>query len=210
MDVNPKSSLLYPFGPHMPCNVGYLPLDTTQGTLEAIGVSSGVILIDGELREQGVDVYNPQRFRYTQPDGTKYVISAQNGIESITDNYGRTISYDASGIHHSSGASITFECGAGNRIEKITDPLFRTVEYHYDDDSNLVSVVRKGRGSFAANTLERLAYAYEIADRPVLKTIMSPDGTDYKVLRMTTAKSAKKTNRWATPCVLLITVFSIM
>jgi hypothetical protein len=43
MDVNPKSSLLYPFGEHRPCTVGYLPMGTIQGTLEALDAVSSVM-----------------------------------------------------------------------------------------------------------------------------------------------------------------------
>lgn len=39
MDVNPKSGLLYPFGD----TVGYLPMGTIQGTLEALDAVSSVM-----------------------------------------------------------------------------------------------------------------------------------------------------------------------
>ena len=176
MAPSPMSSVLYPFGEHMPCTVGYEPIDTTQGTLEALDMASSVMLINGQLMAMGTDLYDPQKFRYTRPDGTSYVISAENGIESVTDVYGRTITYDEDGIYHSSGASLTFERGTDNSIEKITDPLGRTVEYHYDAEGNLTSVVRSGRGSAAFRVLENMSYEYGVADEPVIKTITSPDG----------------------------------
>ena len=169
MDVTPKVSMLIPFEGHTPCTVGYLPLDTTRGTLQALDAAANVMLIDGQLREYGVDLYNPQRFRYTTPDGTRYIVSSQNGIEGVTDNYGRTLSYDDSGIHHSSGVSLTFERGADNRIEKITGPYGREVTYHYDADGMLEKVVQN---TAVSPTFQKYFYG-----GTRLEAIEAPDGT---------------------------------
>jgi RHS repeat-associated protein len=178
MDVNPKSSVLYPYGPHLPLTVSYQPLDGTQGTLQALDADPNVMMINNELREYGVELYQPTRFKYTRPDGTVYLISMQNGLESITDVYGHAISYDHNGIHHSSGVGITFERGAGDRIEKITDPFGRQVTYYYDAEGLLERVVQSGSEPYAMRVLNDYAYAQGVAARPVLKAIKAPDGTE--------------------------------
>ncbi len=175
VDVNPKSSVLIPFGDHVPLTVSYKPVDDTQGSLVALDADPNVMMINYELLEYGVDPYNPTKYRLTRVDGTQYVIS-EDGIESMTDPYGNSVSYDNDGIHHSSGASLVFDRGAGNRIEKVTDQFGGEVEYHYDADGNLEQVIQT-KISGASNMINKYAYATGVAERPVLKDIEAPDGT---------------------------------
>jgi RHS repeat-associated protein len=175
VDVNPKSSVLIPFGEHVPLTVSYTPVGDTQGSLTALDADSNVMMIDYELREYGVDLYNPTMFRLTRVDGTRYVISV-NGIESMTDQYGNIVTYGSEGIYNSSGASLTFDRGLSNRIEKVTDQFGGEVEYQYDADGNLEKVIQT-RTSGATNLINQYAYATGVAERPVLKDIQAPDGT---------------------------------
>ncbi|MBC2717662.1 MAG: PASTA domain-containing protein, partial [Desulfobacteraceae bacterium] len=178
MDVTPKSSVLTPIAYHSNLKATYVPIDGTVGTLEALNVANNsLMLIGDQLREWGTDLYEPKRFKYTRPDGTCYVLHMENGIESIADVYGNSVSYDDAGIHHSSGASIAFTRGTGNRIETITDPFGLTIEYHYDENGMLEQVVKTGTEPFAVRKMDKYGYAQGIFEKPVLKDIKAPDGT---------------------------------
>ena len=175
LDVNPKTSLGFPLST-VNFSATFLPLDDTQGTLEALDVESDSLMyVFGKLRVFGTDPYEPTRFRYTRADGTAYVIG-QSGIESVTDAYGNTVAYDNDGIHHSSGASLSFERNAGNRIEKIVDPVGNEFEYHYDEEGNLEQVYQK-KSAVMGLVNEYIYDHYLPGSRPVLKDIKAPDGT---------------------------------
>ena len=59
MDVNPKSSTLYPIENHMDLTVGYLCQDGKGATLEALDFDAHVMLSYGELLEWGSRPYDP-------------------------------------------------------------------------------------------------------------------------------------------------------
>ncbi|GBC61016.1 hypothetical protein DENIS_1976 [Desulfonema ishimotonii] len=177
MDVTPGSSRLYPLSTY-PMTVRWTPLDDTQGSLEALDYDPTVRYTGGDLWEYGIRPFEPKRFRLTLPDGRAYVLDTDRGLESMTDVYGRTVSYDNDGIHHSSGVSITFTRGAGNRIETITDGWGREVTYHYGADGTLEKVVQEEGGlPGPIRYLGNYACQQGMAEKPVLKEIRAPDGT---------------------------------
>ncbi len=177
IDVTPKSSFLLPVS-DLNLQAHYLPLDQTQGSLEALDVSSSNLMLVGDrLMQWGTDPYQPVRFRYTKPDGTTYILNTETGIESITDIYGNSITYTSSSITASSGVSISIERGAGDRIERITDPLGRTVEYHYDARGMLEKVVQTGPEPELFRTLARYGYTAGLFGASKLEDIVAPDGT---------------------------------
>ncbi|MCP4689912.1 MAG: hypothetical protein GY859_17810, partial [Desulfobacterales bacterium] len=139
MNVTPKTSLGIPISGHKPLYVHYTPMPGTTGSLQALGFDPNVLLVGSELREWGANPYTPTRFRYTRPDGAVLIIS-NNGLESVTDVYGHKLTYNNTGVHHSSGASIEFTRGAENRIELITGPYGRQIEYQYSDEGMLERV----------------------------------------------------------------------
>ena len=144
MDVTPKSSLMIPYS-SLNLKAAYIPIDGTQGTLEALDVSStSLMLVNNQLLEYGADPYEPVRFKLTRPDGTVYIVNMETGLESMTDVYGHTITYSEDGITSSSGVGISFERGEGNRIEKITDYFGREITYHYNEEGMLEKAVQTG------------------------------------------------------------------
>ncbi|MCP4692272.1 MAG: hypothetical protein GY859_29780, partial [Desulfobacterales bacterium] len=177
MVVSPKTSLAIPFGSHKPLYVRYTPMPGTSGSLQALDFDANVLLHGSELREWGVNPYTPKRFRYTRPDGTVYIIS-DKGLESVTDVYGHKMTYNNNGIHHSSGMSIEFTRGADNRIEKITGPYGRQIEYHYTEDGMLERVIQVGGEPPQLRLINKYGYDLGVFERPVIKSIIAPDGTD--------------------------------
>ena len=170
MDVTPKSSVLLPYS-GLNLRAAYVPLDDTQGTLVALNAASDhLMMINNELLEYGTDPYEPVRFKLTRPDGTVYIVNKNTGLESMTDVYGHTVTYDEDGISHSSGVSLSFSRDMDNRIETVTDSFGRTVTYQYDQNGMLEKAVQ----STTVNPyLHR--YVYEMGTR--LEAIKAPDGT---------------------------------
>ena len=175
-EVSPDSSIIYPFE-MISTKVRFSPAEGTQGSLKALGVGSEVRYANGLLTTPDSDVYSPARFEYTRPDGTVYVISTENGIESMTDAGGNTVTYEENGITHSSGAGIGFERDTSGKIRTVTDSYGRKTEYVYDGNGMLTQVRQLGGESGFGQMLSNYAYKNGIADRPVIKEIKAPDGT---------------------------------
>ncbi|MCP4107562.1 MAG: PKD domain-containing protein, partial [Desulfobacteraceae bacterium] len=181
MTVEPAYSEGLPFEHSTPPVVTFKALDQTQGTLEALGYDSEVTVYDNVIMGysgSNIDIYNPVRFRYTRPDGTVYVIHTENGIESITDQYGRTVTYDDDGIYNSSGASITFDRDPGDsRIKRVDGPNGRGIEYSYDENGTLSQVVMTGSESLFDRMMGNYGYKFGMNGKRVLEEIKAPDGT---------------------------------
>ena len=177
MEVSPKTSLVFPVS-KLNLSAGFAALGKTRGTLEALDFDSGHLLMQsGQLYEFGTRLYEPKRFRYTRPDGTKIVINTETGIESITDVYGNAISYSEAGITHSSGASISFERGTDNRIEKAADYFGNEVVYRYDAEGNLTEAELVGSEPQFQRMLGNYLSIRGFLGKPQIRAIKAPDGT---------------------------------
>jgi len=112
----------------------------TFSTLEALDNVTYDFLVGDTLYDLGLDVINPDRYRYSAVDGNVFVLNQWSGIESITDTNGNTITFGANGIIHSAGKSVTFTRDGQGRITAITEPMGNTIQYSYDFYGDLVSV----------------------------------------------------------------------
>ncbi len=74
-----------------PSFASWVPMGGTQAVITPLEGDPNVMLIGNQLREYGVELYNPTRFRITMKDGTQYVVSTQNGLESMTDTNGHSL-----------------------------------------------------------------------------------------------------------------------
>ena len=84
--------------------------------------------------------YNPSKYRLTTRDGTTYEYDQFNGLESLTDRNGNTLTYTDNGIFSSTGESVEFRRDAQGRITEIVDPAGNSIEYSYDTNGDLVSI----------------------------------------------------------------------
>lgn len=173
-EIKPAYSTVWPFET-IDISVAFSPATGTQGTLRTVETSDRVRYSGGILTTYDGDIYNPTRFEYTRPDGTVYVIS-ENGIESMTDVNGNTVTYGENGITHSSGAGIGFERDTTGRIKTVTGPHGRKTEYHYDENGVLERVIQPGGESFQERMLANYAYQ-ATGERPLIKEIKAPDVT---------------------------------
>ncbi len=141
MAVNPSISGLG--GSFGSVQVSYVPRSGTLGNLQIVGndfvnVVGGpeeVVLVD----DSNFTTFNPRRFRYIAADGSRVVLHTDNGVESVTDASGNTLTFSPSGIVHSAGKSVTFQRDGMGRITRLTDPMGNQQIYTYDANGDLVS-----------------------------------------------------------------------
>ncbi|NQU09335.1 RHS repeat protein, partial [bacterium] len=86
------------------------------------------------------ELYDPQRWKLTTPDGSVFVIDEVDGMESITDPNGNSLTYDPTGITHSDGTGLRIARDTQERITSLEDPAGETVLYEYDFYGDLVTV----------------------------------------------------------------------
>lgn len=152
----PTPSTAGPFGFQGPIQVNLQPVPGTRGTLQALGNNFVLVLDSGfeaELADDGNGTtYDPQLFRYTAADGTQIVLHKQNGVQSITEPSGNTLTFTPGGIVHSAGRSVLFARDSIGRITTLTDPMGNVQRYSYDSNGDLVN------HEDAAGYLTRFAY----------------------------------------------------
>jgi RHS repeat-associated protein len=149
--VAPNASPLVPFPPFAN-SASFLPRPGTLGTLESLdnnnlsvlGAQPGEILLLDDITNLE---YNPQRFLYTRPDGTKIVLDKTTGVESVTEPNGNTLLFTDSAITHSNGQRVLFTRDAHGRITRVTDPNGQTQDYLYDVNGDLRSVTDEAGNS---------------------------------------------------------------
>lgn len=145
-------------------SVSYEATDGSKSKLEPIGTRTNLVY-NGNLLCYSSDltVYNPSKYKLTRADGTVYIISDTNGVESITDTNGNTITITNEGVTHSDGKSIVFDRDSDGRIIKITGPSGKAISYEYDSNGNL-SYVTDEAGEKTSFTYDRYHYLTDITD----------------------------------------------
>jgi len=143
LKITPNQSGIVPFPPFAN-RATFVSRPGTQGKLESLDNNNLTILDSQPGEVQLLDdltnsVYNPSRFRYTAADGTEVIIHKRDGIESIRDNNGNTLTFTVNGIIHSAGRSVLFQRDSNGRITRVTDPEGNIQEYTYSESGDLLT-----------------------------------------------------------------------
>ncbi|MEO8306030.1 MAG: RHS repeat-associated core domain-containing protein [Betaproteobacteria bacterium] len=139
--ITPTVSPLVPF---VTARASFTPRPGALGTLQALE-NVDLLIADPQpgpitlLNDVTLNTFHPDRFLYTQRDGTQFVVTRTHGVESVKDANGNQITISASGISHSSGTSIVFTRDADERITGITDPKGNTRTYAYSGAGDLAA-----------------------------------------------------------------------
>src|SRR5687768_6702850 len=130
----------------------FTPEPGTHATLESTGPADVVVetlgSIPGPVRlinQSDPDIFNAGTLRLTLPEGIVYEIDQLDGVKSVRDAHGNSVTIGAGGIVHSSGQSISFTRDALGRITQITDPNGQTQHYDYDAQGDLVTHTDRGQ-----------------------------------------------------------------
>jgi YD repeat-containing protein len=113
----------------------------TTSTLQADGSGTLSYSFDGNLYDSGGLPFNPQRFRLTTHDGRVLLLDRTSGLVSESDRAGNSLTVDGTGVHSSSGGSITLTRDAtnGNRITAATGPSSHKLSYSYSATGDLAT-----------------------------------------------------------------------
>ncbi len=139
--VTPDVSPLVPFPPST-LSASYRPRIGTLGQLRSLennflsifSPQPGAVELTSDATSAA---YNPDLFLYTHENGTEVVISKRDGVRSIRDRNGNTITISRDGIAHSDGKSVIFDRDDLGRIASITDPAGNIQLYGYDANGDL-------------------------------------------------------------------------
>jgi RHS repeat-associated protein len=188
--VSPRVSPLVPFPPSV-LNAKFVPRAGTLGRLESLE-NNTLSIFDSQpgpvelLDDISLGAYNPQRFRYTAPDGTSIVIHAKEGVQRITEPNGNTLNFTPGGIFHSSGKSVLFTRDDAGRITSVTDPMGSIQRYTYDGNGDLRSHTDAAGNvtRYAYNRSHGLLRITDPLDRVVARSEYDDSG---RLIRMTNA-----------------------
>ncbi|MBA1443670.1 MAG: hypothetical protein FE835_01900 [Gammaproteobacteria bacterium] len=180
--VNPIVSPLVPFPPSAN-RASYIARPGTLGRLESLD-NNNLTILDGQPGEVGLrddltnKLYDPDLFRYTSADGTQIIISKSDGVQSIKDANGNTLTFTPNGITHSSGKSITFVRDDLGRIAQITDPNGNSQTYTYNVNGDLThhTDTEASTTRYAYDANHGLTDLFDPLDRPLLRNEYGPDG----------------------------------
>jgi RHS repeat-associated protein len=140
--VTPSALFAWLYGP------GYVPEPGVFGSLTADGCplmvqSAGqlVCFLEASLE------YAPTTYKYTDPYGKVYTMSASGELRSIKDIQQNELTFTPSGITSNTGVSVTFERDAQGRITKVSSPALDSGNativhgYEYSSDGDLSKCV---------------------------------------------------------------------
>ncbi|MEO8847631.1 MAG: RHS repeat-associated core domain-containing protein, partial [Casimicrobiaceae bacterium] len=139
VQLSPTTSLLQQFST---LQATFVPRAGVQGTLQSLD-NTNLLIADAQpgpitlIDDTTLNTFNPDRFIYTERDGTQFVVTRSHGVESVKDTNGNQISITPGGISHSSGTNIVFDRDAAGRIVGITDPAGNKRAYAYTANGDL-------------------------------------------------------------------------
>jgi RHS repeat-associated protein len=120
---------------------GYPDRLSLVGRVTVIRTADGGYVFLGADMDEETGAVTPRYFQLETVDGLIYEIDRLTGVTRISDRNGNSLARDASGIHHSSGRSITLERDGAGRVIKATGPDGNFTEYRYDDIGDLVTFI---------------------------------------------------------------------
>jgi len=134
-----------------PCQPGAPPTATVlrfrplPGTVASLEPADGgdVIIVsnwrgDAHLFDPAnFNLYDPDRYKLTLPDGREFLVDQKKGVLSLKDLNGNTLTVGPGGVTHSSGQGVVFQRDNLGRITSITDPAGNSMSYGYDAAGDL-------------------------------------------------------------------------
>lgn len=156
------------------------PQDGTTSTLRALDdrsgrLNTGLGILSDIARATPL---NPTRYELTTKSGFVYTIHQDDGIETIEDPNGNTLTYSRNGISHSAGKSIQFIRDGKGRITEIEDPNGNLITYTYDINDDLGAVTDRAFAttSFTYNSSHGLVEIEDPLGEIPLKNIYDDSG----------------------------------
>ena len=133
--ANPECNEVVPV---LDVELAFEPIGDTQSTL-ALKSPALLRLVGGNLEILGdAEVFDADNFVLTSREDYVYDFTAGGDVSLITDPNGNTLTFDSTGITHSSGKKITFSRGSNDIIRNIRTPDNHNYSYTYSITNDLV------------------------------------------------------------------------
>lgn len=155
----------YVISPILPFWVPYFKPDA--GVTDILEVDTTFLFNSGGSFYEFVDPYNPDKYYLTTKDKLRYTIFESTGLREIRDPNFNTLTFNNGTIVHSSGLLVSVQKDTAGRITRISDPEGKQINYSYNAQGELISVVNQ--------LSETTNYSYESDHR--LKTITDQSTT---------------------------------
>jgi RHS repeat-associated protein len=123
---------------------GFTPMPGTKGSL--VPEAPLDVMVEGSFpgpvellnsADPQLRTYDPTVFRFTDEQGSVFIIDQKAGVRSVTDLNGNKLTINSDGITHSSGKGVAFTRNSAGRITRITDPEGNSMSYAYDANGDL-------------------------------------------------------------------------
>ena len=131
----------------------------------------------------GAVLMNPSEYTLTTKEGLVYRYHEDDGLNTVTDLNGNTLTYTENAITHSSGLAVTFVRDAQGRVDEIQFPgidhegytTTEVLDYDYNTSGDLTS--------FTNAVGQTVTYAYEDSPAHYLKEASRDEGhVDFRVV----------------------------
>jgi RHS repeat-associated protein len=110
--------------------------------------------------------YNPSDYTLTTKNGTEYNYNQYNGLQTVEDRNGNTLTFEDDGITSSTGVEVDFIRDSQGRITQIVDPEGNSLIYTYDENGDLVG--------FGDRTNNETTFEYQAQRDHYLTKIIDP------------------------------------
>ncbi len=153
-------------GPFTQIVLGFTPRFRAEtGEYGQLDAGSDLLFFSGGQFFDFADPYNPSRYTYTTPEGVRYTIDEELGLQRVEDANGNAIDVTPDGVVSSTGVMLSFLRDSQGRIERVIEPDDPDdsdppgeIRYVYDEQGNLVH--------FFDQENNRTVYSYTDADHP--------------------------------------------
>lgn len=115
-------------------------------------------------------------FTFIAPDGTQYKFDWSGKLYQQIDRNNNSLTFDWSGIYHSSGKYVSFTRDGWGRVTEVYDPIaiavsgMPAIKYDYDDNSGNLTNVARLVNRAGGGTYEHTGYRYDDDSFPNLIT----------------------------------------
>ena len=157
-----------------------------EGDVPQVPPGAGVVQIINLQGSTPGQPFNPRLFKLTTLEGAEFIIDEFNGLQSITDLNGNSLTVNNNGLVHSSGKNITFTRDGQGRITQVTDPSGNVQTYTYDTAGDLISH-RDMENNVTSFGYDNNHYLLDITDPRGIEPIRNEYDDDGRLLKHTDA-----------------------
>ncbi|MBI5516177.1 MAG: hypothetical protein HY909_20500 [Deltaproteobacteria bacterium] len=162
----------------MPGTVGTLTPDNEPNFLQLQGAFDYLDVMDRDGLGPTGEIYDPQDFTLTLPEGHVIRFNRTRGITSATDPRRNGITVTPTAVRHSSGVTVAIARDPSGRVTRVTRPDGANRTYTYNSVGDLVAATdfRGNTTRFVYARNHRLAQVIDPSGSPGITSEYDPEG----------------------------------